>query len=127
MHTLRNFWRLARPFWASEEKKYPALLLLLATVLMTLCLVGVNILTNFWNLHFYNALQALDYHGFLIGSLQFILLQIGTAAFTVGAFHFQQKADHPLAALGDPQHARSMAGQPALPEAETDRNRRRQS
>lgn len=90
MHTLRNFWRLARPFWASEEK-YPALLLLLATVLMTLCLVGVNILTNFWNLHFYNALQALDYAGFLLGSLQFILLQIGMAAFTVGAFHFQQK------------------------------------
>ncbi|MDT9678255.1 ABC transporter ATP-binding protein/permease [Pseudomonas sp. JV414] len=90
MHTLRNFWRLARPFWASEEK-YPALLLLLATVLMTLCLVGINILTNFWNLHFYNALQALDYAGFLLGSLQFILLQIGMAAFTVGAFHFQQK------------------------------------
>jgi len=90
MHTLRNFWRLARPFWASEEK-YPALLLLFATVLMTLCMVGINILTNFWNLHFYNALQALDYHGFLMGSLQFILLQIGTAAFTVGAFHFQQK------------------------------------
>ncbi|MBV4551655.1 ABC transporter ATP-binding protein/permease [Pseudomonas sp. SWRI102] len=90
MQTLRNFWRLARPFWASEEK-YPALLLLCATVLMTLCMVGINILTNFWNLHFYNALQALDYHGFLIGSLQFILLQIGTAAFTVGAFHFQQK------------------------------------
>ena len=90
MHTLRNFWRLARPFWASEEK-YPALLLLLATVLMTLCLVGINILTNFWNLHFYNALQAMDYPGFLLGSLYFILLQIGTAAFTVGAFHFQQK------------------------------------
>lgn len=90
MHTLRNFWRLARPFWASEEK-YPALLLLLATVLMTLCLVGINILTNFWNLHFYNALQAMDYAGFLLGSLQFILLQIGMAAFTVGAFHFQQK------------------------------------
>ncbi|MCW1246434.1 ABC transporter ATP-binding protein/permease [Pseudomonas sp. SAICEU22] len=90
MQTLRNFWRLARPFWASDEK-YPALLLLLATVLMTLCLVGVNILTNFWNLHFYNALQALDYAGFVLGSVQFILLQVGTAAFTVGAFHFQQK------------------------------------
>lgn len=90
MHTLRNFWRLARPFWASEQK-YPALLLLFATVLMTLCLVGVNILTNFWNLHFYNALQDKDYAGFLLGGLQFILLQIGTAAFTVGAFHFQQK------------------------------------
>ena len=90
MHTLRNFWRLARPFWTSEQK-YPALLLLLATVLMTLCMVGINILTNFWNLHFYNALQAMDYAGFLLGSLQFILLQIGMAAFTVGAFHFQQK------------------------------------
>lgn len=90
MQTLRNFWRLAGPFWASEEK-YPALLLLIATVLMTLCLVGINILTNFWNLHFYNALQAMDYHGFIVGSVQFILLQIGTAAFTVAAFHFQQK------------------------------------
>lgn len=90
MHTLRDFWCLARPFWVSDQK-YPALLLLLATVLMTLCLVGVNILTNFWNLHFYNALQEKDYAGFVLGGLQFILLQIGTAAFTVAAFHFQQK------------------------------------
>lgn len=90
MHTLRHFWRIARPFWTSEQK-YPALLLLVATVLMNLLLVGVNILTNFWNLHFYNALQSLDYPGFLLGGLQFILLQIGTTVFTVGAFHFQQK------------------------------------
>lgn len=90
MQTLRNFWRLARPFWVSEQK-YPALLLLLATVLMTLCLVAVNILTNFWNLHFYNALQTKDYPGFLVGGLQFILLQVATTVFTVGAFHFQQK------------------------------------
>ena len=39
MHTLRNFWRLARPFWTSEQK-YPALLLLLATVAMNLYLYG---------------------------------------------------------------------------------------
>lgn len=90
MHTLHDFWRLARPFWVSEQR-YPAFLLLLGTVLMNLLLVGVNILTNFWNLHFYNALQALDYPGFLLGGLQFILLQIGTTVFTVGAFHFQQK------------------------------------
>ncbi|MGY2288234.1 ABC transporter ATP-binding protein/permease [Pseudomonas sp. SDO528_S397] len=90
MHTLRNFWRLARPFWTSEQK-YPALRLLVAAVLMNLCLVGVNILNNFWNLHFYNALQDKNYPGFLIGSAQFILLQAGLATFTVGAFHFQQK------------------------------------
>lgn len=51
----------------------------------------MNILTNFWNLHFYNALQALDYAGFILGSVQFIALQIATAVFTVAAFHFQQK------------------------------------
>ncbi|WWG68412.1 SbmA/BacA-like family transporter [Pseudomonas poae] len=58
---------------------------------MNLCLVGVNILNNFWNLHFYNALQAKDYPGFMLGTGQFILLQVGLAVFTVGAFHFQQK------------------------------------
>ncbi|PCC99954.1 ABC transporter ATP-binding protein/permease [Halopseudomonas pelagia] len=90
MQTLRDFWLLARPFWTSTEKR-AAWLLLLGTVLMNLCLVGVNILTNFWNLHFYNALQALDYDAFLIGGAQFILLQLALATFTVAAFHFQQK------------------------------------
>lgn len=90
MHTLRHFWLLARPFWTSSEK-LPALLLLLGTVLMNLALVGVTILNNFWNLHFYNALQALDYDAFLVAGLQFILLQLALATFTVAAFHFQQK------------------------------------
>lgn len=90
MQTLRDFWLLARPFWSSTERR-PALLLLFGTILMNLCLVGVNLLYNFWNLHFYNALQALDYDAFLIGGGQFILLQLGLATFTVAAFHFQQK------------------------------------
>lgn len=90
MQTLRDFWSLARPFWASSERR-PALLLLFGTILMNLCLVGVNILYNLWNLHFYNALQALDYDAFLTGGGYFILLQMGLASFTVAAFHFQQK------------------------------------
>ncbi|PAU61545.1 ABC transporter ATP-binding protein [Pseudomonas sp. PIC25] len=90
MQTLRDFWSLARPFWSSSERR-PALLLLLGTILMNLCLVGVNILYNLWNLHFYNALQALDYDAFLMGGGYFILLQAGLATFTVAAFHFQQK------------------------------------
>ncbi|HZX18448.1 MAG TPA: ABC transporter ATP-binding protein/permease [Pseudomonas sp.] len=90
MQTLRDFWLLARPFWSSTERR-PAFLLLFGTVLMNLCLVGVNILYNIWNLHFYNALQALDYDAFLIGGGHFILLQLGLATFTVAAFHFQQK------------------------------------
>ena len=90
MQTLRDFWSLARPFWSSSERR-PALLLLFGTILMNLCLVGVNILYNLWNLHFYNALQALDYDAFLMGGGYFILLQAGLATFTVAAFHFQQK------------------------------------
>ncbi len=90
MNTLQGFWRLARPFWTSSEK-IPALLLLAATILMNLGLVGVNILNNFWNLNFYNALQALDYDAFLISGGQFILLQVALTTFTVAAFHFQQK------------------------------------
>jgi len=90
MQTLRDFWSLARPFWSSAERR-PALLLLFGTILMNLCLVGVNLLYNFWNLHFYNALQALDYDAFLIGGIQFLFLQMGLAIFTVAAFHFQQK------------------------------------
>lgn len=90
MNTLQGFWRLARPFWTSSEK-VPALLLLAATILMNLGLVGVNILNNFWNLNFYNALQALDYDAFLISGGQFILLQVALTTFTVAAFHFQQK------------------------------------
>ncbi|AQZ33213.1 ABC transporter ATP-binding protein [Pseudomonas sp. LPH1] len=90
MQTLRDFWLLARPFWSSAERR-PAFLLLFGTILMNLCLVGVNLLYNFWNLHFYNALQALDYDAFLIGGVQFLFLQLGLATFTVAAFHFQQK------------------------------------
>lgn len=90
MQTLRDFWLLAWPFWSSAERR-PAFLLLFGTILMNLCLVGVNLLYNFWNLHFYNALQALDYDAFLIGGVQFLFLQLGLATFTVAAFHFQQK------------------------------------
>lgn len=90
METLRNFWLLARPFWTSSERNM-ALWLVATTVLANLCLVSVSILTNFWNLNFYNALQQLDYDAFIVGILQFVALQIAMTVFTVAGFHFQQK------------------------------------
>ncbi|MAM88889.1 ABC transporter ATP-binding protein/permease [Allohahella sp. A8] len=90
MQTLRNFWRLARPFWTSR-KRGPALWALILTILCNLGLVGVAVLTNFWNLYFYNALQDLDYNAFLLGGLQFVGLEVALAALTMGAFHFQEK------------------------------------
>lgn len=54
-----------------------------ATIVANLGLVGVSILTNFWNLNFYDALQALDFDAFTAGVLQFIGLQIAMAALTM--------------------------------------------
>jgi len=68
-----------------------ALWLIAATILANLCLVGISILTNFWNLNFYNALQALDYPAFITGMIQFAGLQAAMAIFTMAGFHFQQK------------------------------------
>lgn len=90
MQTLKNFWLLAQPFWTSSERGV-ALWLVIATILANLSLVGVSVLTNFWNLNFYNALQDLDYPGFVTGIIQFAGLQLAMSAFTMAGFHFQQK------------------------------------
>ncbi len=61
---LRDAWRLARPYFASEEK-YRAWLLLAAVVGLTLGLVGMDVVLSFWNRAFYDALQAKDARAFM--------------------------------------------------------------
>jgi putative ATP-binding cassette transporter len=61
---LRDAWRLARPYFASEEK-YRAWLLLAAVVGLTLGLVGMDVVLSFWNRAFYDALQAKDAVAFM--------------------------------------------------------------
>ena len=61
---LRDAWRLARPYFASEEK-YRAWLLLAAVVGLTLGLVGMDVVLSFWNRAFYDALQAKDATAFM--------------------------------------------------------------
>ncbi len=52
----RNFWRLAKPYWYSEEK-WHAYSLLTAVVVITLIFVGSTVLFNFWQKSFFDALQ----------------------------------------------------------------------
>lgn len=61
---LHDVWRLSRPYFRSEEK-WSAWTLLISIILLNLSMVGMNVVLNFWNRQFYNALQAKNWEAFL--------------------------------------------------------------
>jgi vitamin B12/bleomycin/antimicrobial peptide transport system ATP-binding/permease protein len=61
---LRDVWHLSRPYFRSEEK-WSAWVLLLSIIALNLAMVGMNVVLNFWNRQFYNALQAHDFTAFM--------------------------------------------------------------
>ena len=63
LNPLRDAWRLAAPFWRSEERGR-AWLLLLSVIGLNLALVAINVLLSYWNREFFNALQARDAQAF---------------------------------------------------------------
>ena len=67
MRRLGNFpsdaWRLAGPYWRSEER-WRARLLLGVVVALNLSLVGMSVLLSYWNREFFNSLQAKDADAF---------------------------------------------------------------
>jgi putative ATP-binding cassette transporter len=62
--TLATVWRLASPYFSSEDK-WPGRILLAAVIAIELSIVGINVLLNSWNNAFYNALQDKDWNGFV--------------------------------------------------------------
>ncbi len=56
---LREAWVLAKPYYSSEERGF-AWLLLISIIALNLLLVGMNLILNFWNRDFFNAIQAYD-------------------------------------------------------------------
>ncbi len=63
MRPLREAWRLAAPYWRSEERAR-AWFLLGAVVALNLSLVGMSVLLSYWNREFFNALQTRDADAF---------------------------------------------------------------
>jgi putative ATP-binding cassette transporter len=57
-------WRIAAPYFRSEDK-FAGRLLLAAVIAIELTVVGINVLLNQWNNRFYNALQEKDWDGFV--------------------------------------------------------------
>ncbi|HEX6842830.1 MAG TPA: ABC transporter ATP-binding protein/permease [Stellaceae bacterium] len=74
---LREVWRIARPYWFSEER-WAARGLLAAILAMNLIQVWINVRLNSWRNDFYNALQNYDKAAFFY--------QIGLFALLAGAF-----------------------------------------
>ncbi len=60
---LKDAWRLARPYFESEER-WTARLLLFSIIVLNLMMVGMNVVLNFWNGAFYDSLQNKDWGAF---------------------------------------------------------------
>jgi vitamin B12/bleomycin/antimicrobial peptide transport system ATP-binding/permease protein len=73
--TLLTIWRLAIPYFRSEDR-WPGRLLLAAVIGAELGLVAINVLLNEWNNRFYNALQDRNWDSFVRELLYFCVLAV---------------------------------------------------
>ncbi|HLX14361.1 MAG TPA: ABC transporter ATP-binding protein/permease [Bradyrhizobium sp.] len=62
--TPATVWRIAAPYFRSEDK-FAGRLLLASVIAIELMVVALNVLFNQWNNRFYNALQEKDWDGFV--------------------------------------------------------------
>jgi len=71
--TLATIWRLATPYFYSEDRR-AGRMLLTAVIATELSLVAINVLLNQWNNRFYNALQDRNWDAFVSELMFFCLL-----------------------------------------------------
>ncbi|HME29444.1 MAG TPA: ABC transporter ATP-binding protein/permease, partial [Pseudolabrys sp.] len=64
LSTLAIVWRIAGPYFFSEDR-WPGRILLAAVIAIELSIVGINVLLNSWNNTFYNALQDRNWDAFI--------------------------------------------------------------
>jgi vitamin B12/bleomycin/antimicrobial peptide transport system ATP-binding/permease protein len=83
LRTLATIWRLARPYFVSEDR-WAGRLLLGAVIAIELSIVAINVMLNQWNNRFYNALQERNWDNFVWELLFFCAL---AAAFIVLAVY----------------------------------------
>ena len=62
--TLAIVWRIASPYFRSQDR-WPGRLLLAAVIAIELSIVGITVLLNTWNNAFYNALQERNWDAFV--------------------------------------------------------------
>ena len=64
LSTLATIWRIASPYFSSEDR-WPGRALLAAVIAIELSLVAISVLLNQWNNVFYNALQDKNWDAFV--------------------------------------------------------------
>ena len=62
--TLAIVWRIASPYFRSEDR-WAGRILLAAVIAIELSIVGITVLINEWNARFYNALQDRNWNAFV--------------------------------------------------------------
>ena len=71
--TLRTVWRIAAPYFRSEDK-WAGRGLLAAVIVIELATVWINVLLNSWNNRFYNALQEHNWDSFVSELIYFTVI-----------------------------------------------------
>ena len=86
---LRQFLRLAGPFFTSEEK-WMAWTLLIGVLALTLLQIGIAVRLNLWNRDFFNALESRDWKDFITQMGIFALLASATMGIAVYQVYVRQ-------------------------------------
>ena len=87
--TLAAVWRIAAPYFRSEDK-FAGRLLLASVIAIELTVVGINVLLNQWNNRFYNALQEKDWDAFVREMGIFCILASALIALSVYQLYLNQ-------------------------------------
>lgn len=82
-------WRIATPYFKSEDK-WAARLLLVSVIAIELALVAIDVLVNQWNNRFYNALQDRNWDTFVSELLFFSVLAFSSIALAVYQLYLNQ-------------------------------------
>jgi len=87
--TLATIWRLAAPYFSSEDR-WPGRILLAAVVVIELAIVAINVLLNQWNARFFNAIQAKNWDDFVYELTYFCILAAIFIALAVYQLYLNQ-------------------------------------
>jgi vitamin B12/bleomycin/antimicrobial peptide transport system ATP-binding/permease protein len=87
--TLATIWRIAVPYFRSEDA-WAARLLLAALIAIELTIVLINVLLNQWNNRFYTAIQDRNWDGFVYELMYFCVLAVVFILFAVYQLYLNQ-------------------------------------
>ena len=87
--TLATVWRIAVPYFNSDDK-WAGRVLLAAVIAIELAIVGNSVLLNQWRNRFYNALQEKDWDGFVRETIIFAVLATVMVVLSVYQLYLNQ-------------------------------------